>query len=349
MKKISIVVPCYNEEAALPFFYEEITKVLSGLPLYDAELIFVDDGSKDKTLKILKELAELDKRVRYISFSRNFGKEAAMYAGFTYSTGDYTAVIDADLQDPPSLLSEMISILESGEYDSVATRRRDRKGESKIKSAFSRLFYKIINRVSDADVMDGARDFRLMNRKMLNAILSISEYNRFSKEIFGWVGFKTKWIDFENVERVAGTTKWSFGKLFKYAVDGIVNFSQVPLALSSWVGLLFTFIGIIAIIFVVIRKLAFGDPVSGWASLVCIILFIGGIQLFCTGIMGQYVAKTYMEVKDRPIYIVRESNALPHRAHHSEERVYSYIGQDPLNHTVSDEKDRYLNVNFSDN
>lgn len=310
MKKlISLIIPCYNEEEALKFLYEELNKVSAQLSNYDFEFLFVNDGSKDNTLGELKRFANDDSRVVYLSFSRNFGKEAAMYAGFCNSKGDYVAVMDADMQDPPSLLPEMIGYLESGEYDSVATRRITRQGEPKIRSFFARQFYKLINKISDADIVDGARDFRLMTREMVDAIISIGEQNRFSKGIFGWIGFRTKWLPFENVERVAGETKWNFWKLLKYSIDGIVNFSQVPLSIASFVGLLFTFVAFIAILLIVIRKFIWGDPVSGWPSLVCIITFIGGIQLFCMGIIGQYLAKTYMEVKKRPHYIIGETNS----------------------------------------
>ncbi|MDD7208533.1 MAG: glycosyltransferase family 2 protein [Lachnospiraceae bacterium] len=307
-KKISLIVPCFNEEESLPFFFEEAVRVLNELPAYDSEMLFVNDGSSDKTLQVLKELSGKDERVKYLSFSRNFGKEAAMYAGFCNASGDYVAVMDADLQDPPSLLPRMLDILESGEYDSVATRRVSRKGEPPIRSFFARMFYKIINRISDADVVDGARDFRLMKRDMVDAIVKMSEYNRFSKGIFGWIGFRTYWLPYENVERVAGETKWSFWKLFKYSLEGIVNFSQMPLTLASWMGIIFTAISFIMLLFVVVRKIVFGDPVAGWASLVCIVVFLGGIQLFCLGIMGQYQAKTYLETKKRPHFIISETN-----------------------------------------
>lgn len=305
--KISLIVPCYNEEAALPIFYKEITKVMRTLS-YEYELLFVNDGSNDNTLSCLKEFAAEDSNAKYISFSRNFGKEAAMYAGFCNANGDYIAVMDADMQDPPSLLPEMVEILQRGGYDSVATRRVSRKGEPPIRSFFARKFYKIINKISDADVVDGARDFRLMKREMVNAIVAMGEQNRFSKGIFGWIGFDTYWLPYENVERVAGETKWSFWKLFKYAIDGIINFSQAPLSIASWSGLGMTGISFIALIFIIIRKLIFSDPVAGWASTICIIIFIGGIQLAALGIMGQYIAKTYMEVKRRPHYIIAESN-----------------------------------------
>lgn len=306
--KISLIIPCYNEEAALPFIYKELVLVSSQLKDYEFEYLFVNDGSSDRTLSILKELAASDPRVNYCSFSRNFGKEAAMFAGFCNADGDYVAVMDADLQDPPSLLPQMLEILQTGEYDSVATRRVSRDGEPKIRSFFARSFYKIINKISDADIVDGARDFRLMKREMVDAIVAMNEYNRFSKGIFGWIGFRTYWLPYKNVERVAGETKWSFWGLLKYAVDGIINFSQVPLSLASYGGVFLTFVSFLAIIFVVVRRLIFGDPVSGWASLVCIITFIGGVQLFCMGIIGQYLSKTYLEAKRRPHFIISETN-----------------------------------------
>lgn len=308
MRKISLIVPCYNEEEALPFFFSAINNVSRTMNNYIFEYIFVDDGSKDRTLSVIKEYAKSDERVKYLSFSRNFGKEAAMYAGFSNVTGDYVAVMDADMQDPPALLPEMVAYLESGEYDSVATRRITREGEPKIRSFFARMFYKIINKISDADVVDGARDYRLMKREMVEAIVEMGEYNRFSKGIYGWIGYKTKWLPFQNEERVAGETKWSFWGLFKYSIEGIINFSQAPLALASWTGLFFTVLAVLMILFICVRKIVFGDPVVGWASMVCVTIFIGGIQLFCTGIMGQYLAKTYMEVKRRPHYIIKETN-----------------------------------------
>lgn len=304
---ISLIIPCYNEQEALPILYQEVTRIMATLN-YEYEIIFINDGSKDNTQSVINNFAAKDTCVKYISFSRNFGKEPAMYAGFKNAKGNYVAVLDADMQDPPSLLPEMIKILESGEYDSVATRRVSRKGEPRIRSFFARQFYKLINKISDADVVDGARDFRLMRREMVDAIVEMGEYNRFSKGIYGWIGFRTYWLSFENQERVAGETKWSFWGLFKYAVDGIINFSQTPLSIASWFGIFMTFVSFIFICFIVIRKLIFGDPVSGWASTICVIIFIGGIQLFCMGIMGQYIAKTYMEVKRRPHYIVGESN-----------------------------------------
>ena len=304
---ISLIIPCFNEEESLPLFYPEASSVLSEMDC-DYEFIFVNDGSRDRTLEILKELSAKDPHVIYLSFSRNFGKEAAMYAGFCNARGDYVAVMDADLQDPPSLLPEMLEKLESGEYDSVATRRVSRDGEPPIRSFFARKFYQLINRISDADIVDGARDFRLMKRSMVDAIVSMSEYNRFSKGIFGWIGFRTLWLPYKNIERVAGETKWNFWKLFKYAISGIINFSQVPLSIASWFGITMTGFSFLSLLIIILRKLIFDDPVQGWASIVCVIIFIGGLQLFCLGIMGQYIAKTYMEVKHRPHYIISESN-----------------------------------------
>lgn len=309
MKKIAIVVPCYNEQEAIPYFYEEVNKISNTMKdKTEFEFLFVNDGSKDDTLKVLRELSKKDERVKYISFSRNFGKESAMYAGLKEAAGDYVAIMDADLQDPPALLPEMFDTLEKGEYDCVATRRVTRKGESKIRSFFARLFYKIMNLISNTEVVDGARDFRLMSRQMVNAILEIGEYNRFSKGIFGFVGFNTKWLEYENIERVAGKTKWSFWKLLLYALDGFTAFSTKPLNISTFVGILFCLISLIMIIFIICKTLIFGDPVGGWPSLACIVLFVGGVQLFCTGIMGEYLSKTYLEVKNRPIYIVKETN-----------------------------------------
>lgn len=311
---VTAIVPCYNEEAALPYFLREIRKVADAMSAtYDLnfEFLFVNDGSKDSTLHILRTAAKEDSRVRYISFSRNFGKEAAIYAGLKNAAGDYVAVMDADMQDPPALLPEMYEALQSGEYDSVATRRVDRKGEPPIRSFFARCFYKIINRISDADIVDSARDFRLMKRQMVDAIVSMGEYNRFSKGIFGWVGFRTKWLPYENVERVAGETKWSFWKLFKYSLQGIVAFSTAPLAIASVVGLVSCFVAFLMIVYIIGKTLIFGDPVGGWPSLACMVMFMGGIQLFCMGILGQYLAKTYLETKRRPIYIVAETNKEP--------------------------------------
>ncbi len=305
---VSLIIPCYNEEEVLPILHKELCRVCAELPDHEFEFLFVNDGSNDNTLGVLKDLAETDGRVVYLSFARNFGKEAAMYAGFCNAKGDYVAVMDADMQDPPSLLPEMLSILESGEYDSVATRRVTRKGEPRIRSFFARMFYKIINKISDADVVDGARDFRLMRRDMVDAIVKMGEYNRFSKGIFGWIGFRTYWLSYDNVERAAGQTKWSFWKLFKYSIDGIVNFSQVPLSIASWTGVTFTAISFIMVLVVFFRRLIFGDPVAGWASTACIIMFIGGVQLFCMGIMGQYLAKLYLESKHRPHFIISDTN-----------------------------------------
>ena len=304
---ISIIIPCYNEQESLPLFLKEITRIFAQIS-EEYELIFVNDGSSDKTLDELRTFAQADSHIIYLSFSRNFGKEAAMYAGFCNARGDYVAVMDADLQDPPALLPKMLELIQTSEYDSVATRRVTRSGEPPIRSWFARRFYELINKISDADIVDGARDFRLMRRSMVDAILSMEEYNRFSKGIFGWVGFRTYWLPYENVERVAGETKWNFWKLFKYAIDGIINFSQVPLSIASWAGIGMTFFSIISLIFIVARKIIVGDPVAGWASTICIMLFIGGVQLFCIGIMGQYIAKIYMETKHRPHFIIAESN-----------------------------------------
>ena len=308
MKKITVIVPCYNEEEALHYYYQEMSKVMSLMNTNDFELLFVNDGSRDQTLDIIKELANNDKRIKYISFSRNFGKEAAMYAGFENSTGDYVCLMDADLQDPPKLLPEMVKAIEEEGYDSAATRRVTRKGEPPIRSFFARMFYKIMNKISDTELMDGARDYRLMTRQFVNSLLDMKEYNRFSKGLFGWVGYKTKWIEFENVERVAGETKWSFWKLLVYAVDGAVAFSTAPLAIASVLGMLMLLVSFIFIVFIIIRTLIFGDPVSGWPSLVCIITLIGGIQIFCVGILGEYLSKVYLETKRRPIYIVKDTN-----------------------------------------
>ncbi len=305
--KVSLIVPCYNEQAALPVFYRETMKVLEGMDCA-YEFIFVDDGSTDDTLSILRGFGGENEHVIYLSFSRNFGKEAAMYAGFSNASGDYVAVMDADMQDPPSLLPQMLEILRGGGYDSVATCRSTRQGEPKIRSWFAKRFYRIINKISDADIVDGARDFRLMRREMVQVIVSMGEYNRFSKGIFGWIGFRTYWMQYDNVERIAGETKWSFWRLFKYAVDGIINFSQVPLSIASWFGVLMTMCSFVILLVIIIRKLLMGDPVAGWASTMCVIIFIGGVQLFCLGIMGQYIAKTYMETKRRPHYIISESN-----------------------------------------
>lgn len=307
MDKISAIVPCYNEEQALPYLYQELIKVANLMSNQDFEFIFVNDGSKDKTLDVIRELRKKDKRVRYVSFSRNFGKEAAIYAGLEASTGDYVAMLDADLQDPPHLLEEMYRTLKTEDYDSVATRRMDRKGEPVIRSFFARKFYQLMNKISDTEIVDGARDFRLMTRQMVNAILKLSEYNRFTKGIFGWVGFNTKWISYENVERVAGETKWSFWGLFFYSLDGIIAFSTRPLAIASVAGFVFFIISLIWIAWIVLKTLIWGDPVPGYPSLICGIFFIGGIQLLCLGILGQYLSRTYLETKKRPIYIAKET------------------------------------------
>lgn len=304
---ISIIVPCYNEEASIPLFYKEATRVLQSLGR-PYEIVFVNDGSSDKTLETVRQFSQQDPHISYLSFSRNFGKESALLAGLCNVDGNYVAVMDADLQDPPSLLPQMMRILETEDYDCVATRRATRKGEPPVRSWFAHQFYKIINKISDADIMDGARDFRLMRRNMVEAILSMNEYNRFSKGIFGWVGFKTFWLSYENVERVAGETKWSFWKLFRYAIDGIINFSQTPLSMASWFGICMTLVSFLCLIFVVVRRLIFGDPVAGWASTICILLFVSGLQLFCLGIIGQYIAKIYAETKHRPHFIISESN-----------------------------------------
>lgn len=306
-EKISVIVPCYNEEQAIPYFYEEIKKISSKMNKLDFEYIFVNDGSSDNTLDIVKEYAKEDDRVRYVSFSRNFGKEAAMLAGLRHSEGDYVTLMDADLQDPPKLLIEMYDLIKKEGYDCVGTRRVTRKGEPPIRSMFARAFYKIINKMSKTEMVDGARDYRLMTRQVVDAIISMDEYNRYSKGIFSFVGFKTKWLEYENVERVAGETKWSFWKLFIYALEGITAFSTVPLIFSAVIGFIFCIISFIMIIVIIIETLALGDPVSGWPSLVCIIFFISGIQLFCMGVIGQYLSKTYLETKKRPIYIVKES------------------------------------------
>lgn len=308
MKKISVIVPCYNEQEAVPFFYEEMVRVEKSMQNYSFELIFVNDGSKDNTINVVRELAAKDEQVKFIDFSRNFGKEAAIYAGLSNATGDYVVMMDADLQDPPALLPEMVRYIEEEGYDSVATRRVTRKGEPPIRSFFARCFYKLINKMSKTEIVDGARDYRLMTRRFVNSLLELSEYNRFSKGLFGWVGYKTKWLEFENVERVAGETKWSFWKLFLYSIEGIVGFSTAPLAFSAVVGIVFCIVAFLFICVIVVKTLVFGDPVSGWPSMVCISLMIGGIQLFCIGILGEYLAKTYLEVKKRPIYICKDTN-----------------------------------------
>lgn len=308
MELISVIVPCFNEKEALPYFYKEICKVADDFKNknVEMEIIFIDDGSRDETLNIIKRYAQEDKRLHYVSFSRNFGKEAAIYAGLQMSKGDYAVLMDADLQDPPALLMEMYKIIKEEGYDSVATRRVTRRGEPVIRSFFARLFYKIMNKMSDIDLVDGARDYRLMKRVMVDAILAMPEYNRFTKGIFGWIGFKTKWLEYENTERVAGETKWSFWKLFKYSLEGIVGFSTMPLMIASWLGVLMCIVAAASIVFVVLRQILFGGSAFGWPSLVCIIVLFSGIQLFCIGILGQYLSKTYLETKNRPIYIAKE-------------------------------------------
>ena len=306
-KLLSIIVPCYNEEESVPLFYEEAMKQEAYFHAQDVELefIFVNDGSKDRTVEVVRALHEKDGRVHLVSFSRNFGKEAAIIAGLEKAKGDYAVLMDADLQDPPALLPEMYGYILEG-YDSVATRRVDRKGEPPIRSWFARRFYGLMRKICKTEIVDGARDYRLMSRKVVDSILSMREYNRFSKGIFGWVGYDTKWLEYENIERVAGETKWSFWKLFIYALDGIMAFSTVPLSMASLFGILFCFLAFVFMIFIFMRALIYGDPVAGWPSLVCIMSFIGGVQLLCIGIMGQYMSKMYMEVKDRPKYLVKE-------------------------------------------
>lgn len=308
MEKITVVVPCYNEEAALGAFYREITAVAKEMSEVDFEFLFINDGSKDRTLETIKRFAQQDERVKYVSFSRNFGKEAGIFAGLESASGDYVVVMDADLQDPPALLPEMYRYIKEEGYDCVGSRRVDRKGEPPIRSFFARKFYRLINRISDANVVDGARDFQMMNRDVVQAILSMKEYNRFSKGIFGWIGYRKKWLEYENIARVAGETKWSFWKLFLYAMEGIVAFSTAPLVISSVVGLGCCILAFVMIFVIIFRTLCFGDPTAGWPSLVCIILLLSGIQMLGIGILGQYLAKTYLETKRRPIYLVRESN-----------------------------------------
>ena len=309
---ISIVVPCHNEEEMVPIFHKEITAVSDQLPDAVFEMIFVNDGSKDATLAELKRVASLDERVHYLSFSRNFGKEAAMVAGLRHATGNYVAVMDADLQDPPAMLVEMVALIRTGEYDCIGTKRLDRKGEPPIRSFFARQFYQLINRISDTEIVDGARDFRLMTRQMVDAVLEMTEYNRFSKGIFSWVGFETKYLSYENQERVAGKTTWSFWSLFKYSLDGIVAFSEAPLAIAAFTGFLSFAVAILAALILTVRTLVFGNATSGWTSLIVIILGMGGLQLLCLGILGKYLGKTFMETKRRPLYILKETDgALP--------------------------------------
>ena len=307
MKKVSIIVPCYNEEESIPLFYKEIKKVFSKIN-YKLELIFVNDGSKDKTLELIRNLSKKDKEANYISLSRNFGKEAAMWAGLKHSTGDYITVMDCDLQDPPTLIPEMLRLIEEEDYDVVGTRRVTRKGEPPIRSFFARMFYKIINKMSKVEMVDGARDYRMMTRQVVDNLLTLKEYNRYSKGLFSFVGFKTKWLEYENIERVAGETKWNFWKLFLYAIEGIVAFTTAPLTMAATFGILFCLVAFIMIIIIIVKTLVYGDPTSGWPSLACIIFMTNGIELLCIGIIGEYLSKTYLEVKKRPIYIVKESN-----------------------------------------
>lgn len=307
-KLVSLIIPCYFEEAAVPLFYQATAKVMDSLPQYDFELIFVDDGSRDNTLTEIKKLSVADRRVKYLSFSRNFGKESAMYAGMEYAKGDYIATMDVDLQDPPELLPEMLHLLETGEYDCVATKRVSRTGEPPIRSLFARAFYKIINRISQTEIVDGARDYRLMTRQMVNSVLQLKEYSRFSKGIFSWVGYRTKWLEFQNTKRIAGETKWSFWKLFLYSIDCIIAFSTVPLSLASVLGVVFCLFSFLAIVVIIIRELIWQGSAYGWPSLVCIIFLLSGIQLFCMGIQGQYISKTYMETKNRPKYLIKEQS-----------------------------------------
>lgn len=313
MKKCSVVVPCYNEEETIGIFYDEMMKYVPNMQDLEFEFIFVDDGSKDRSLEEMKRLAKEDVRVKYISFSRNFGKEAGLFAGLEATTGDYIVTMDVDLQDPPYLLEEMYKAVSEEGYDCAATMRTDRKGEAPVRSWFARKFYRIINKISNADIVDGARDYRFMTRQMVDSILSMREYNRFTKGIFGWIGYKTKWIPFENVERSAGTTKWSFWKLFMYALEGIIAFSTTPLWIASLFGLLCCMAAVIALVFIIVRACVYGDPVAGWPSTISIIIFIGGLQMFCMGILGMYVSKMYLETKKRPIYITRETNIDPNK------------------------------------
>lgn len=307
MSLLSVVVPCFNEEESIDDFYRELMKNQAYFQEKEVnlEILFIDDGSKDNTVGKIKELKQKDDRVRMVSFSRNFGKEAAMYAGLEKAKGDYVVIMDVDLQDPPALLPDMYSYIQEG-YDSVATRRVTRKGEPPIRSFFARCFYRLMKRISKTEIMDGARDYRMMSRQMVDAILQMQEYNRFTKGIYGWVGFQTKWLEYENVERAKGETKWNFWKLLVYSVEGITAFSTAPLMFASLMGVLFCLLAFVMIIFTIFRKIVFGDPVSGWPSLVCIISLVSGVQLFCLGILGQYLSKTYMEVKRRPIYLVKE-------------------------------------------
>lgn len=328
MQKITVIVPCLNEEEALPIYYKEMNQIMKQMKDVDIELLFIDDGSTDLTLSLLKDFHEMDSRCHYLSFSRNFGKEAAIYAGLQNADGDYIAIMDVDLQDPPTLLPKMYQILKEEGYDSVATKRSTRSGEPKIRSFLSDSFYKVINRISKTEIVNGARDYRLMKRQMVDAVLSMSEYNRFSKGIFEWVGFRTKWLEFENHERSAGETKWSMKKLFCYSLEGITGFSVAPLSLASIMGLLFCILSFLMIGVIILRTLLFGDPVSGWPSLACIIFFVGGIQLLCIGIVGQYLSKTYLETKHRPLYILKDSSEKEKGGAHVQESIWCKRGLD---------------------
>lgn len=309
MEKISIIVPCYNEEAALPLFYEELQKNLKDFDKnVSFEILFVNDGSKDNTLNVIKDLAKKDEQIKYISFSRNFGKESAIYAGLENASGNYVTIMDADLQDPPSLLKEMYKSVTEENYDAVGTRRVNRKGEPIIRSFFAKLFYKLINKMTSFEMVDGARDYVFMKRPVVDAILSLKEYNRYSKGLFSFVGFDVKWLEYHNVKRVAGSTKWSFWKLTKYALEGITAFSTAPLLISSAIGLLFCLVSFLMILVIIFKTLILGDPTSGWPSLVCIIFMVSGIQMFSLGIIGQYLSKTYLEIKKRPLYFIKDTN-----------------------------------------
>ncbi len=307
MEKLSLVVPCFNEQEAIPLFYQETTSVLEKIHC-DHEILFVNDGSKDHSLQVIQTLTGKDPRVKYLSFSRNFGKEAAMLAGMKYATGDRVVIMDVDLQDPPALLPEMIDAIEKEGYDSVATRRVSRNGEPILRSIFARIFYILIHKLSDADIVDGARDYRMMTRQMVDSILELNEYHRFSKGIFGWVGYETKWLDYENIERVAGETKWSFWKLLKYALEGIIAFSTLPLRVVSFFGLAFSGFAFLLLLVIILRKMLWGDPVAGWASTMSVIILVSGLQMIFLGIMGEYLARTYMETKGRPKYFVKKKN-----------------------------------------
>lgn len=322
MKKISAIVPCLNEQESIPLFYAEICRVAAEAKRFDLEILFVDDGSKDGTLQAMRDLAQRDARVRYISFSRNFGKESAMLAGLRAATGDYIAILDADLQHPPALLTQMFDALEKDcDIDVVAARRDDRSGESKIRSFFSRSFYRLINKMSATEIVEGAQDFRLMRRYVKDAILSVGEYNRFSKGIFSWVGFHTQWITHENPPRAAGKSKWSFASLLMYSIEGVLSFSTRPLTLVTMIGIVLCLLSLIMLAVILVRTLIWGDPVKGWPEMICVILLLSGIQLFCTGILGQYLAKTYLETKRRPAYLVRETEAEARKANQKAEDV----------------------------